>query len=245
MPPPGLFTLDLLVAALVIVVAGFMRGFTGFGSAMVMVPLFSLIYGPVQAVATGMLLETAVTLQLLPGALPRTRWRVIGPMAAAACAALPLGAYLLVSVDAEIMRRAIAGVVLVFALIMARGWRYAGPRRPAITVGAGLLSGVMITSVGMGGPPVILYLLSGPDAAAQNRANLITYFAIGGGVALVVLLFGGVIGAETLWRAVVLALPFVAAAHAGSRFFRRSGEALYRRVALTFLMAIALATLLA
>ncbi len=31
------------------------------------------LYGPLQAVATVMLLETAVTFQLLPGALPRTR----------------------------------------------------------------------------------------------------------------------------------------------------------------------------
>ncbi len=68
-------------------------------------------------------LETAVTRQLLPGALPRTRRCEIGPLALAAPADAPLGGYVLLHIDAEIMRRVIAGVVLAFSLVMLRGWR--------------------------------------------------------------------------------------------------------------------------
>ena len=67
-----------------------------------------------------MLLETAATRQLLPGALPRSRWREIGPLALAGA---PLGGYVLRHLDPDIMRRVIAGVVLVFSLVMLRGWR--------------------------------------------------------------------------------------------------------------------------
>jgi uncharacterized membrane protein YfcA len=241
--PPGLFGAELALAAACALAAGLMRGFTGFGSAMLMMPVYGLLFGPVQAVATVMLMETAVTLQLLPGALPRTRWREIGPMGLAALVGTPIGGYLILHMDAEIMRRVIAGVVLVFTLVMLRGWRYRGPRGRAATIGAGLASGLMTTSVGMGGPPVLLYLLSGADAAAQNRANVITFLAIVGAAALVVYLVAGVIGGETVWRAALLALPFLAAAFAGGRFFRRSGERLYRRVALYFLLAVALGSL--
>ena len=242
---PGLFAPDLALALTVAFAAGLMRGFTGFGSAMLMVPVYSLLYGPVQAVATVLLLETAVTLQLLPGALPRTRWREIGPLALAALAGAPLGGYIILHSDADIMRRVIAGVVLVFSLVMLGGWRYRGPRGSAATLAAGLTSGMMTTAVGMGGPPVLLYLLSGGDVAAQNRANVITYFAIIGSAALGVFLVAGTIGAETVWRALLLAPAFLLAALAGSRVFRRSGEVLYRRVALYFLLAVGLGTLIA
>ena len=43
----------------------------------------------------------------------------------------------------------------------------------------------------------------------------------------------------------MLAPGFLLAAHAGSRVFRRSGEALYRRLALYFLLAIGLGTVIA
>ncbi len=143
------------------------------------------------------------------------------------------------------MRPVIAAVVLVFSLVMLRGWRYPGPRRAAATLGAGLTSGLMTTAVGMGGPPVLLYLLAGGDAASRNRADLITYFAIIGSAALGVLLVAGAIGAETVSRALVLAPAFLLAAFAGSGVFRHSGEALYRRVALYFLLAVGLGTLIA
>ncbi len=245
MPPAGLLSEDLVLAVLVVLLAGLMRGFAGFGSAMVTSPLYGLIYGPVQGVATVMLLETGVTLLLLPEALPRTRWRDIGPMSLAAVLAVPLGSFVLITADADVMRRVIASVVLVFALVMLRGWRYRGSRRVATTAGVGLMSGTMAGSVGMGGPPVILYLLSGPDAAAQNRANIITFFAIVGAMVLASLVVAGAVGVETVWRAALLMLPFLAAAHAGRRLFRHANEVLYRRVALYFLLAVALGTLLA
>lgn len=245
MPPADLFSIELAFAAAVTVAAGLIRGFSGFGSAMVLSPLLSLIYGPVQAVATMILLETAVTVQLLPGVARRARWREIGPMAAAACVTVPLGGYILLTVDAMIMRRLIAGVLLVFVLIMLRGWRYRGPRRLSISIGVAAVSGTMVSSVGMGGPPVLLYWFSGSDSADQNRTNIIAYFAVLTAAVLVTFIVNGTIGLETVWRAAVLTPLFLVAAHLGSRAFRRSSEALYRRVALIFLFAVALTTLIA
>ncbi len=245
MPPVDLFSPELALAAAVTVVAGLMRGFTGFGSAMVMSPLLSLIYGPVQGVATVMILESAVTLQLMPGVIGGTRWREVGPMAIAATVMIPLGGYILLNADPGILRRVIGAAVLAFALVMLCGWRYGGPRRLSISLAIAALSGTMVSSVGIGGPPVLIYWLSGSDAARQNRANIISYFAFISVGVLVTFLLNGVIGVETVWRAAVVAPFFLLSAHLGSRLFGRSSEALYRRVALYFLLAVGIATLLA
>jgi uncharacterized protein len=89
----------------------------------------------------------------------------------------PFGTWLLVNIDARIMARAIAFIVLVFVLLLMTGWRYRGTKRLGITLAVGGISGVLIAATSMGNPPVIVYFLSGPDTAATNRANFTGYFA--------------------------------------------------------------------
>ena len=67
-----------LIAAAVAFIAGMVRGFAGFGAAMVMTPIFSALYGPAVGVPLCLLLEIAVGLPLLPRAVPLVDWRRIG-----------------------------------------------------------------------------------------------------------------------------------------------------------------------
>ena len=47
----AVWNVDLLVAALIAIFSGVIHGYTGFGAALFMVPLFSLLFGPVSAIA--------------------------------------------------------------------------------------------------------------------------------------------------------------------------------------------------
>ncbi len=242
-PPAELISWPLALAVSIAALAGVVRGFTGFGSSMMMAPLFALAFGPVSGVATVVLTEMAVTAQLIPGAVREVHWREVLPMGAAASLAVPFGGYVLITAEPELMRRAIALVVLAFALVMLAGWRYRGTRPLPLTLGVGVVSGAMLGSVGMAGPPVILYLLSGPDAAARNRANIIIYFALTSVVVTLTLILNGAVDGASLWRAVAVTPVFMAGAWLGGRLFSRASEALYRRAALYLLLIIALATL--
>ena len=64
-----------LAAIAIVTVAGLVRGITGFGGAMLMTPVLSILFGPVPAVVTALLLETAAALVMFPDALPRARWQ--------------------------------------------------------------------------------------------------------------------------------------------------------------------------
>ena len=92
-------TTNLLIAAGVAAAAGLMRGFAGVGSGMLMAPFFVLLFGPVQTVATIVLMEIVVTAQLLPGVHREIRWKVIAPMGLAAALLMPVGSWLLVTLD--------------------------------------------------------------------------------------------------------------------------------------------------
>ena len=125
------------VAAVVALLAGFMRGFVGVGSGMLMAPVFAILFGPLQTVGTVIMLDAFVTAQLLPSVHRLIEWRVILPMAGAAALSMPVGTWLLVTTDPQIMARCIAFIVLAFVLLLMSGWRYRGPKRLSVTLGIG------------------------------------------------------------------------------------------------------------
>ena len=239
------FDANLLIAAGVAVVGGLMRGFAGFGSAMLMAPIFAILFGPAEMVAIVCMLELPVGLQLLPSALRHAEWRFVGPMSATAVLFMPIGVWLLVNLDPEILKRGVAAVVLLFAVVLLTGWRHHGGKSLSIACSLAALSGAMMATVGIGGPPVLLYMLSGQDSATTNRANIIVYFAATGVFLLLMVAFAAeAVGFSALWRALILTPPFMLAAWLGARLFRQSSEKIYRRTALAFLLGVGLFGLL-
>jgi len=227
------------IAASVALLAGFMRGFVGVGSGMLMAPVFAILFGPLQTVGMVIMLDALVTAQLLPSVHRLIEWRVIIPMAAVAALFMPVGTWLLVNIDARIMARAIAFIVLVFVLLLMTGWRYRGPKRLGITLGVGGISGVLIAATSMGNPPVIVYFLSGPDTAATNRANFTGYFAASLATLLVMMTARGLIGGPTVLRTALLLPVFAGAAWLGAKCFYKSTDRRYRQVALGLLLCVA------
>ena len=235
---------ELFAALGVAAAAGLMRGFAGVGSGMLMAPVFAILFGPVQTVAIIVLMEIVVTGQLLPGVRREIDWKVIAPMGAAAACLMPVGSWLLVTLDPDLIARGIALVVVAFSVLLMAGWRYEGGKKLWATLGVGALSGVLMASTSLGNPPVMAYLLSSRDTAATNRANFTGYFAVTLVALIAMMAVAGLIDGRALLTAALLLPVFMAGAWAGSRLFRRSSEALYRRVALGLLLCVGLYGLL-
>ena len=237
---------ELLALAFgIAVAAGLVRGITGFGGALVMTPPLALLFGPAVAVPVALLLESVVAAPMLVHTRREMRWRVIGPILATACATVPLGAYVLVSADPNTLRRAIAAIVIAFSLLLLRGWRYQGRQRISTSIGLGALSGAMAGATSIGGPPVILYLLSGPDTVPTTRANLTLFVAVTSLAAIVALWANGVLGARAAWTGVALAPGYYAGLVAGTRAFARFNDARFRRFTLLVLITVSTGILLA
>jgi uncharacterized membrane protein YfcA len=235
----------LVVAVLVAVVAGVVRGITGFGGAMVMAPPLALLLGPRLAVPVVLLLEGLAGAPMLVQTRSLVRWRVVGPILAATCVTVPLGGYVLVTVDPQSLRRLIAGIVIVFSLLMLRGWRYAGVQRTATGVGLGAVAGVMLGATTVGGPPVILYLLAGPDRIETTRANL-TFFLAGSSLAgLAMLWLAGVLDLRAAWTGLLLAPGYCLGLVGGSRLFPRFNDTRFRQFTLLLMIVVSTGILLA
>lgn len=235
----------LALGLLIALIGGLVRGTTGFGAAMVMTPALALLIGPKTAVPVTLLLETFAAVPMLPAAARIARWRIIGPISAAALLTVPLGGWLLAGSDPKILRTLIAVTVIVFSLALLSDWRYQGAPHPVTSLGLGALSGAMLGATSIGAPPVILYLLSGPDPVAVTRANLTLYIVVISAAGLVMLTASGLMHGTTLRFAGWLALPFLAGVIMGSRLFSRFSDRRFRQFTIVFMLLVAVGVLLA
>jgi uncharacterized membrane protein YfcA len=233
--------IGLWTAIGVTLVAGLMRGFAGFGSAMLMAPIFAILFGSAEMIVTVVAIELVVSLQLFPQVRGHADWKTLAPMSIAACAAMPLGVWLLASVDKNTIVTGVSAIIVAFVLLMWTGWKYHGRRSPYAAATVGAISGAMMATTSVGGPPVLLYLLSGNDPPSVNRANIVTYYFLTQFLLIVIVLATGVAGWGALARAVVLFPVMIMGAYAGGRLFHGlASERLYRNVALAILFATGL-----
>ncbi len=239
------FDTTLLAAAGFMALGGLLRGFLGFGGSMGAVPGLSLLFGPLGAVSIVLLADIGAVLQLLRTAVRHSEKRVVAPLAIASVATTPLGAWLLINIDPADMRRAIAVTVLSFVVILMTGWRYKRPPTLPVVIGVGTVGGVLSGGAGMGAPPAVLFLLSGPHGHEAVRANIIGYLAVANMTALATLGFNGVLTAEILLRALVLAPPYLLAIWIGGSLFRFASELFFRYAALVVTAIIGVAALIA
>lgn len=235
----------LIAAVAIAAVAGVVRGITGFGGAIVMSPPLALLLGPRITVAAVLVLEAIVALPMLVQTRRLVHWRTIGAILAAACLTIPLGVRVLVAVDPNLIRRAMAVIVIAFALVLLRGWRYSGRQRLVTSVALGAASGGMLGATSVGAPPVILYLLSGPDPIETTRANLTLYVTAISVIGLAALAYNGVLDAQAASTSLWLAPAYYAGLAGGVKLFSRFSDTRFRRFTLMLLVASSIGILLA
>src|SRR5438105_4388654 len=109
---------DMAAAAATATAAGLVRGFAGFGSGMLMAPIFAILFGPIDAVTMVTMLELFVSVQLIPQVLKEAQWCFVAPLSLSAILFMPFGAYVLRSADPALLTRLMAAVVFIFAIIL-------------------------------------------------------------------------------------------------------------------------------
>lgn len=232
------------IATGVVTFAGIVRGFSGFGAGLVMAPALSVLFGPAAAIAGISLIDLPAVLYFLPEAWRHGEWRSVIPLGIAGVSTVPVGAWLLVHMDQELLRRTIGLVVLGFVVVLALGWRYRGVVSLPLTLGVGVTSGLLGGAMGIPGPPTILFYLSGPAHAWTARASIMGYFVFTSAMVLAVYTFHGLYTEAVLWRSAGLIPAYVGGVWLGNRLFGKVSEVAFRRVALVLLVTVAITALL-
>lgn len=229
---PGLIWLTLTM-----LVAGLVRGFTGFGTALVFLPVGTLFLPLPQAVLVLCVVDLIALPVILPRAWPSAQKREVGLLALAAFVGAPLGVALLRLLDATSLRWGVAAVASLTLAALVSGWRYRRRvgRAGLLTIGG--LSGVLGGSTGLAGPPVILFYLAGQAGVAAVRANVILFLAAIDVLITANLVLSGLVDGVSFWLALALVAPYAAGLAAGQALFRPERERAFRGLAYVVIAA--------
>lgn len=234
----------IVYSCCIFMLAGGVQGLTGFGGALVAIPLLSLIMDVKQAVPLAILNGLVVTTTLAYTLRHLLDWHKILPLLLGSVPGIALGTVLLKQADPAVISRLLGGILILISLFnlcfspkpiqLPRIWGYI----------AGFFSGAINATVGAGGPPAIIYTTLQAWKKDEIRATLIGFFVLNGYVTAIVHAGSGIITGQTLgnfaftWCFVLLGTVI------GSRISHRIPRVTYVRIVYLLLMALGLMLLL-
>jgi uncharacterized membrane protein YfcA len=229
-----------VVAFFVVLVAAATQSLTGFGYALLAVPLLALLLDPHTAVVGAAVAGLALTLGTTAAERAHVQWRATGTLVFFGALGIPLGLIMLASMSDRALRILIAIVVLLCTAQVWRGVRL--PQQPVVVAIAGFVSGTLGASTGTNGPPLVAAFQAMGYDPRQFRATLGAVFTFTGAVGLV----GFVIAGQFTQRAALIGLGTVPGALlgwlAGNRLFARIPVDVFRTVVLGALTVSAVVT---
>src|ERR1700694_3820561 len=140
-------------------VAGTSRGFSGFGAALIFMPLASSMAAPRLVAALLLIIDFVAAGPLGTHAWKHAERKATAVMVLGAMVGVPFGTYFLSRLDPVTTRWIISAFVFALLTLLLSGWRYRGQEHPAISVGIGGLSGFCSGLAQTGGPPIVGYWL--------------------------------------------------------------------------------------
>jgi uncharacterized protein len=185
---------EVVVAAAGVAAGGLVQSATGFGFALVAAPLVTAAFGPVEAVPTVTVVSLVVSALTLAG--EGRRPAVLGRSAllliAAGVPGMALGAVILAQAPEDVLKVAVGVVVTVSAVAVTRTPRARSQDDAPVHsgVGAGLLAGLLATTSGVNGPPLLIHLRRAGAGAMEMRDTLAVIFLASGVLTVAILAVG-------------------------------------------------------
>lgn len=227
-----------------VLVAGVVRGFTGFAASAVVMVLGTLILAPIDLLPICLLLELAASVFLVRGGIAHADYRLTIPLIGFAFLALPVGLYLTRMMDPDLSR--------MVTLVLVAGLAALQLARVSLPVGRGLASAALVGSLGglvqgvaaVGGLVQALYILALRMQPRTMRDTMILGVMFSGAMGLFWQIVMGIMTGQALMRVVLVLPPFLAGLWLGRRYFTPENERFYRPISLTVLIALSCAGIL-
>jgi hypothetical protein len=233
-----------LLATLIISVAFLVRGVAGFGSGLIAIPLLAQMLPLSVVVPMVGLLDYIASSGHGVKHRQAISWGDILPLLPFTLAGVLTALYLFRAIDAELLRTALGGFIVLYAFytLLGRGPGLHGSRLWAIPAGG--FGGLIGTLFGTGGPFYVIYLRLRHLDKTPFRASVATIFLIDGSSRIVGYFFSGFYSLDTMIL-VAVALPImVLAMYIGGHIHTNISQATFQRAIGVLLVGSGMALLL-
>ena len=225
----GLTATEFAILIAATFLAGLVRGFAGFGTAMVYLPIAGIVLSPVALITTMVVMDGIGPLPNVPRALRDGDLKQVGWMSLGALLGLPLGLALLFWFDPTAFRWGLSLVIFLLLGALLSGWRYRGAVSTPLVFGAGGMAGITGGALGLAGPPLILLFVASTLKVSVVRANLLLFLLASDVLMLAAFWLKGSLMGDAILIGIVLVVPYTIANILGARLFDPAREAMYRK----------------
>jgi uncharacterized membrane protein YfcA len=230
--------MENIIYVAVIFVAVFTQSLSGFGSALVSMPLLAPLFGLHVATPLVALMGGVMELILLTYYRESLNIRAVWRLVLASIVGIPAGVYLLQKIDEKITLTILGIVIVGYALYALLNFKLPKLENPLWSYIAGFFAGLLSGAYNTAGPPVIIYGNCRKWEPAEFKANLQGFFIINN---IFVILSHALAGNITplVWSKFLIAIPVVVVAIiAGISLEKHLSAATFRKVVLVLLVVV-------
>jgi uncharacterized membrane protein YfcA len=234
---------EFAILTVIVIVAGIVRGFSGFALSAIVMASAVIILPPVQLIPICWCLEMTASFLMAKGGWQEADRGVVMGLVIGSTVGVPFGVLLTTSISPEVSKLVVLSLIIVLALTQLAKIRLAFLATKPGLYGSGFAAGVATGLASVGGMVIAIYVLSQNAAAAKMRAALVLFLFISSLTTVITLLWFGVMNSTAFARGLSLALPTMLGVMMGQWLFIPRFAAYYRPFCLSLLCALAGAAL--
>lgn len=226
-----------------ILFASLTQGVTGFGFALVAVPLLSFFIPELRNITPIIVIYSLMTNVIMAYKLrSHIYFKRIIYLIVFAIIATPIGTYMLICVNVKLLKFIIGIVIVITAFFMFKNFKIEIKNEKLSYALVGALSGILNGSAGLSGPPIVLFLTNQNVDKDQFRAN-ITFFGLATNIFAVILFwFEGIINNSVLHFTIIYLLALIIGVALGIIVSTKINEHIFRNITILLIALLGLYT---
>lgn len=226
--------MEVFLFIAIILTASVLQTSTGFGFSILATPFLLLLFGVSEAIQINLVLSLIISSALISKIRNDIDFGILKRLIIGSIAGMPIGIAVFVVADMQKLKLGISLVILLLTVLLILSLRIRRTAGRDFLFGG--LSGSLTTSIGMPGPPLLLYF-SGTDTLKEKlRGTTLAFYLFIYSVSLVLqIIFTGT--HTTVWVSSAMAIPIVLLGlYLGQRLFHRIDQRTFRYVTYAILL---------
>ncbi|MEL0622204.1 sulfite exporter TauE/SafE family protein [Marinomonas arenicola] len=231
---------NLIYLVPIVFFAGIIRGYSGFGFAVIAVIGLNLFLDPIKSVPIVLALDFVCSIGLIREAIKHANMSTFRIIAGGSILGIPIGLILLYLIPPLWLKLAICCFVLVLVMLLIKKAKPVQKDSFSKKLFTGIASGVGTSSASIGGPMILYYILSSPLDVRAQRATMILFFIVSEFMALVGLGISQTSSNEVYISVLWLLVPTMIGVKIGQFFFNKRPPKSFKSISLPLMVIVAL-----
>lgn len=190
----------------IILVASVLQTSTGFGFSIMATPFLLMLFLPQEAIQINIILSLIISISLIWKIRKDIDFSIMKRFIIGSIVGVPFGIIIFISMNITAFKIGVSIMLLVLTLLLVLNFRVKPTRIRDFIVGG--LSGLLTTSIGMPGPPLLLYFTGTDTEKGKLRATTLAFYLFIYFISLITqIIFAGT--NKLIWESSLYAIPIV------------------------------------